>query len=167
MTTAPRSRPLAYFLTFHPYGTWLPGDERGWHHRGRSERLPPAPALAAHCAKHLRYPVVTLTPDWREIVRSAINETCSYRGGLVLALVVERTHVHIVVVAPVAPERVLRDLKAWATRRLRRHGHLLDHPHPWAEHGSTGYLFEERNVQAAIDYVLDDHHPDAQPQRAR
>ena len=22
--------PLAYFLTWTTYGTWLPGDERGW-----------------------------------------------------------------------------------------------------------------------------------------
>jgi hypothetical protein len=26
----PLPEPLAYFLTWHTYGTWLPGDERGW-----------------------------------------------------------------------------------------------------------------------------------------
>ena len=25
--------PLAYFITFTAYGTWLPGDERGFVHR--------------------------------------------------------------------------------------------------------------------------------------
>jgi hypothetical protein len=23
--------PIAYFLTWTTYGTWLPGDERGWY----------------------------------------------------------------------------------------------------------------------------------------
>ena len=26
----PLPDPLAYFLTWSTYGTWLPGDERGW-----------------------------------------------------------------------------------------------------------------------------------------
>ena len=26
----PLPEPLAYFLTWPTYGTWLPGDERGW-----------------------------------------------------------------------------------------------------------------------------------------
>ena len=26
----PQEEPLAYFLTWTTYGTWLPGDERGW-----------------------------------------------------------------------------------------------------------------------------------------
>ena len=26
----PMPEPLAYFLTWSTYGTWLPGDERGW-----------------------------------------------------------------------------------------------------------------------------------------
>jgi hypothetical protein len=26
----PMDEPLAYFLTWTTYGSWLPGDERGW-----------------------------------------------------------------------------------------------------------------------------------------
>jgi hypothetical protein len=26
----PMNEPLAYYLTWTTYGTWLPGDERGW-----------------------------------------------------------------------------------------------------------------------------------------
>ena len=33
--------PLAYFLTWTTYGTWLPGDERGWNRKGVPEILPP------------------------------------------------------------------------------------------------------------------------------
>jgi hypothetical protein len=34
--------PLAYFLTWPTYGTWLPGDERGWTQYRRGWQLPDA-----------------------------------------------------------------------------------------------------------------------------
>ena len=37
--------PLAYFLTLTTYGTWLPGDDRGWHRKGEPEVQPPNPFL--------------------------------------------------------------------------------------------------------------------------
>jgi hypothetical protein len=36
----PRPEPLAYFLTWPTYGTWLPGDERGWVEYRRGMQLP-------------------------------------------------------------------------------------------------------------------------------
>ena len=38
----PMPDPLAYFLTWPTYGTWLPGDERGWIQYGRGWQLPDA-----------------------------------------------------------------------------------------------------------------------------
>ena len=29
--------PIAYFITWTTYGTWLPGDERGWSRKGDGE----------------------------------------------------------------------------------------------------------------------------------
>src|ERR1700747_2517170 len=36
----PMPEPLAYFLTWTTYGTWLPGDERGWVQYRHGMRLP-------------------------------------------------------------------------------------------------------------------------------
>ena len=33
--------PLAYFLTWTTYGTWLPGDERGWNRKVNPKSIPP------------------------------------------------------------------------------------------------------------------------------
>jgi hypothetical protein len=33
--------PLAYFLAWSTYGTWLPGDERGWVEYARGWQLRP------------------------------------------------------------------------------------------------------------------------------
>jgi len=38
--TPPLPEPLAYFLTWTTYGTWLPGDERGWVRRPGNSNLP-------------------------------------------------------------------------------------------------------------------------------
>ena len=37
---APMPEPLAYFLTWATYGTWLPGDERGWIEYRHGWKLP-------------------------------------------------------------------------------------------------------------------------------
>jgi hypothetical protein len=36
----PLPAPLAYFITWGTYGTWLPGDQRGWVEYRRGWRLP-------------------------------------------------------------------------------------------------------------------------------
>ena len=36
----PLPEPLAYFLTWPTYGTWLPGDERGWVEYRHGWQLP-------------------------------------------------------------------------------------------------------------------------------
>ncbi len=45
-------------------------------------------------------------------------------------------------------------LKSWATRRLREAGLVGDAIRPWSEHGSTRYLWEDRDVEGACWYVL-------------
>ena len=42
-TTFNLGEPLAYFLTWTTYGTWLPGDERGWNRKGEVKRTSNAP----------------------------------------------------------------------------------------------------------------------------
>src|SRR5688572_5449193 len=38
----PMAEPLAYFITWATYGTWLPGDERGWVEYRHGWKLPDA-----------------------------------------------------------------------------------------------------------------------------
>ena len=44
----PLPEPLAYFLTWPTYGTWLPGDECGWVEYRHGWQLPD-PAANAQC----------------------------------------------------------------------------------------------------------------------
>ena len=51
-------------------------------------------------------------------------------------------------------ERALTAFKANATRQMREDGCWRRDSSPWAEKGSNRYLWNERSVAQAIDYVL-------------
>jgi Transposase IS200 like len=83
-------------------------------------------------------------------------ERCSQHNWSLLAGHVRTNHVHIVVESEAQPERIMNDLKSYASRCLNRLG--LDEPvrKRWARHGSTRWLWEPENVSAAIRYVVDE-----------
>ena len=90
----------------------------------------------------------------RDAVLESIQEVCSHRGWSLLTARVRSNHVHTVVEAEVAPERVMSDFKAYASRRLNQM--RLDEPDRkrWARHGSTRWLWKPEHVSAAIQYVV-------------
>ncbi len=91
----------------------------------------------------------------RLAVLAAVRQHCEYRNWPLLAAHVRTNHVHVVVDAPVAPEKALNELKAYASRHLNRVG--LDSPdrRRWSRHGSTRYLWKREEVESAIGYVAD------------
>jgi len=68
---------------------------------------------------------------------------------------VKTNHVHAVVsIGTKRPELALNAFKANATRQMREDG-CWQHSHsPWVDRGSKRYLWNERSVQLAVDYVL-------------
>jgi len=73
---------------------------------------------------------------------------------MLLAVHVRSNHVHIVLDVPVAPEKAMNELKAYASRSLNRAG--LDEPdrRRWSRHGSTRYPWTREQREAAINYVI-------------
>ena len=92
----------------------------------------------------------------REAVLASLLDRCSYRNWSVLAAHVRTSHAHIVVESEARPERIMNDLKSYASRCLNRIG--LDQParKRWARHGSTRWLWKAENVSAAVRYVVDE-----------
>ena len=88
------------------------------------------------------------------MVEKAVREVCLYRKYWLRAINARTNHVHAVVSAPCEPEPILDAFKSYATRALRRAGLLSAAIKPWARHGSTVYLWKERDVEQAIAYVL-------------
>jgi REP element-mobilizing transposase RayT len=92
----------------------------------------------------------------RKAVLTSIVNRCSQQNWNLLAAHVRTNHVHLVVEGAVRPERILSNLKSYASRCLNRMG--LNEPcrKRWARHGSTRWLWEPENVSAAIRYVVDE-----------
>jgi REP element-mobilizing transposase RayT len=151
--------PLAFLITFRSYGTWLHGDERGSVNRFRnqykSRRLPPEKKWVETNRRRLRREVVTLTATQRVCVAEAVLETCQIRQWNLYAINVRTNHVHTVAdIGSKKPEIALNAFKANATRKMREDGYWQSEFSPWVDKGSNRYLWNERSVARAIDYVL-------------
>jgi REP element-mobilizing transposase RayT len=152
--------PLAYFITFTTYGTWLQGRDPGWVDRAHNEYGAPVPAAdvereAAHRAK-MRQPEYRLDEARRGIVLKTIVEVAAHRKWRLWAVHVRSNHVHIVVTAPAKPEKVMADFKSWASRRLREAFHEDADRDRWTQHGSTRYLWNEAAVAEKVEYVVNE-----------
>jgi REP element-mobilizing transposase RayT len=150
--------PLAYFLTFHTYGTWLPGHERGSvddeHNRLGEAFIPPDETKLERSREQMLGEPVCFNDSQRRIVLQAIVGVAEHRKWPLHAAHVRTTHVHIVVTSTLDPERTMNDFKAWATRKLREAGEFDADRVVWSRHGSTPYLWTEEQVVGAVRYTL-------------
>jgi REP element-mobilizing transposase RayT len=148
-----------YLITFACYGCHIHGNESGSVDRehntfgGRLVEADAARVLAAR--KRMDQPSYSMDSNRRDAVLAAVIERCSERRWSLRAAHVRANHVHIVVEAGVRPERIMNDLKSYASRCLNRLG--FDDParKRWARHGSMRWLWKQESVSTAIRYVVD------------
>ena len=117
-------------------------------------KIPPNPRLKKSDTNQLKHQPLNLGASERKIVEQAVREVCDYRDYILRAINVRTNHVHAVVTAARAPEPVLDAFKSYSTRALRNAKLLSPRIKPWVRHGSTIYLWKERDVAKAIEYVL-------------
>jgi hypothetical protein len=143
MSTA--ASPIAYFITWTTYGTWLPGDARGWRKWQRGQQQP-RPLLEAWCRDRMKGSPVTLNPPQRDKVELAISEHAQFRGWVLHAVSVRSNHVHVAVTASHAPERVRDQLKARATRVLREGPEAIQQDRVWTRGGDAEFIDDEAGL---------------------
>ena len=151
-------RPLAYLITWTTYGTWLPGDERGWVERGIVGIQAGDVEREEQAQYVLTEEPVYLDLEQRRIVEQVIEEHCRYRGWTLRAVNARTNHVHVLITAEVAPERVMQELKSWATRRLKANAQareLAERHRWWTPHGSTKWINNEGYLGNALRYVTE------------
>jgi hypothetical protein len=150
--------PRALFLTWRTYGTWLPGDARGWvDERNNSRGEPmnrPDHRLEAAAAGLMRAGRVAFSPDQREAVDESIRTTCRLHEWPVMALNVRTNHVHIVLGGEEFEPGLLVVLKKEATKTLRSLSLVAADAPVWSRGGSRRILVGERSIDTAVDYVL-------------
>ncbi|MGI9455718.1 MAG: transposase [Aeoliella sp.] len=153
--------PIAYFITWTSYGTWLTGDERGWRRRGEGGVQSPNELLVEMATSAMKETAFTLSANDRETVEKTIARHCEVRGWTLFAVNARSNHVHIVATAPGYDPKTVRDqLKAWCTRHLKKF-HTV-RARFWTEGGSCRWINQEVDLEAAITYVKD-----AQDQQTR
>jgi REP element-mobilizing transposase RayT len=155
---------IAFFSTWTTYGTWLPGDPRGWYQRGRGVREPDA-LRRFEAALLMTESALTLDAEQRRIVEQTIAEHCAIRKWHLHAVNCRSNHVHVVVTAPDRRIEVPREqFKAWCTRRLKereasRPGPLSEREHWWTERGWDEYIDHEDALADVAFYVHEGQGP--------
>ena len=144
--------PIAFFITWTCYGTWLPGDERGWHHRGTGGVQPANELFKTAAEAKMRESEFLLSNDDRKVVEATVEEHCKIRGWILHRVNARSNHVHVVVTATgFAPETVRDQLKAWCTRKLKPQHQ--DRERFWTEGASCRSINHEDDLEAAIEYA--------------
>jgi len=146
--------PLAYFLTWTTYGTWLPGDDRGWHRTGAAEVQPPNRFMVQMARSRMKEKEFALSPEHRRLVERTIRRHCEIRRWALHAVNARTTHIHVVVTAAeYRPETVRDQLKAWYTRALKEAGAARSRF--WTEGGRCDWVNDETDLERVVIYVLE------------
>ena len=154
----PSDDPIAFLFTWSTYGTWLPGDARGWVEYRHGFQLPD-PILELECAARMTEDACRLAPHQRQRVGDQIAETCEKKRWVLHAVNCRSNHVHVVLSSMAHPKTIREQLKAWCTRRLNEQEVERGIPAQerrsnwWTERGSIRWIFCEEDLAAAIEYV--------------
>src|SRR3954470_17634644 len=93
------SEPLAYFLTWTTYGTWLPGDERGYFTKPGQWEGPDA-YRRMMSQLLMTDDALILNARQRQNVEATIRRHCEIRQWHLHAVNCRSNHVHVVVSSP-------------------------------------------------------------------
>lgn len=152
------STPIAYFITFSAYGVWLHGREIGsvdkQHNEVGTPFLPPDADTERAERANMREPPYLLDGPRRGIVLRTVLEVAAHRRWTVRACHVRTSHVHVIVTGNATPEKIMSDLKPYASRRLKEQLNEPADRKRWTQHGSTLYLWNEQQLAEKITYVL-------------
>lgn len=146
--------PLAYYITWTVYGTFLQGDLRGWRKWRKGHQLP-QPRLVEWRAERLKHEIVIFNKLQRDQIAAEIERLCAYRHWKLWAQNVRTNHVHVVAHAPdYAGSKVRDQLKANCTRVLRSQWRDFDDRDVWTRGGDWECINEVDDLERVIDYVL-------------
>ena len=98
---------MRYHVSWGTYGSWLPGDPRGFRTRGQRQHVdgdyknPPPPGkyqgLHAHAKRSMKKPPVKIPPKLREVIARRCLEQFTKEHVNVFVISVDSWHVHVAV----------------------------------------------------------------------
>jgi hypothetical protein len=150
--------PLAWYITWTTYGTWLHGDPRG-SHLG-VVFIPADAVLEAAMRAQMTEDALYLTYLQRSIVDAAVVAECAAQEWILHQRNVRTNHVHVVVSAAMDGEKVRSRLKAIASDALSTDAGLPmggknGRRRWWTEKGNVVPVETERSLEEIGTYVRD------------
>jgi REP element-mobilizing transposase RayT len=147
--------PLAYFITWTVYGTFLPGDKRWWRHKRKGVSAP-ADGLAQWSKKRLLHPISLLAQDDQVACEFAIDEICVFRQWKLWARSARSNQVHVLVTATDKKPNLVRDqIKAKCTLEIRKANlEFVDRP-IWTTGGDVEFIDTEDEIFQCQVYIND------------
>ncbi len=141
-----------YFMTWTTYGTWVPGDQRGWR-KCQLGNQPPQPRLEDWCREQMNEPPVLLDKCQQQAVESVCKEHANFRGWGLHAICVRSNHVHVAISTDASPLKVRDQLKANATRALRELVAPIQNKKVWTRRGDVEVILNEASLERVITYI--------------
>jgi hypothetical protein len=150
--------PMAWYITWTTYGTWLHGDSRGSYLD--RQYLPPDRELEESMRSELSGEKIFLTESQRALVDAALVKECAEQGWILHARNVRTNHVHVVVSASRSGKFVRARLKAIASGALSDDEGLPmagddGRKRWWTEKGNIVPVETERALEETNVYVRD------------
>jgi REP element-mobilizing transposase RayT len=143
------SKIVGYMVTWRTYGSWLPGDERGYVTDGQI--LPGDLKTLERGKKRLKSPAVKLNKKEIQLVRNTILNEAERIGQKIIALTVCTNHIHLTARPhPKSIEDIIGRYKSITTRALweiGRKGRI------WTKGYDKRFCFSEEELTRKIQYV--------------
>ena len=140
---------IGYMVTWTTYGSWLPGDERGYVENGHI--LPANRGIFKASKKQLKSQAVSLTKQEMKIIHQVILNEAQRIHNEILALVVCTNHVHIAIHPhSQSIDKIISRYKSITTRALwdtGRKGRI------WTKGFDKRFCFSEEELAARIKYI--------------
>ncbi len=171
------SDPVRLFITWTTYGTWLPGDKRGWR-KWKSGQQQPQPLLADWCRDQMNEQPLFLDQHQRDAVENVVREHAEIRGWQLDAVSARSNHVHVAVslvlsvsgkalaagdtetltakaltTGSSAIKRVRDQFKANGTRVLRNLPIPVTHEKVWTKGGDIQLIDTDDDWEQVILYI--------------
>lgn len=146
------------------YGTWLPGDPRGFRTRGHREhvegdyRNPPEVGRYAEryakAKKSMKRPPVFLTPRQRRRAMEEFSSSLVRRGIELIVLSIDRVHFHLLArLADHDPRRWVEIAKKESSHNLKREG-LAPVGGLWAVRFECVPVADREHQLSVVPYIL-------------
>ncbi len=143
------SKIVGYMVTWTTYGSWLPGDERGYVKDGQI--LPGDVRILRRNIKRQKKATVKLDTKEKQIVKQVIIAEARRIKHKIEALVVYSNHVHLLARPPCdSIEEVTGRYKSLTTRALWENGRK---GRIWTKGFDKRYCFSEEDLERRIDYI--------------